>query len=141
MSPYFTAGFGFGKGSEEQMWTNVFYSDPQDLTSALTFMDGASVKATGGYSTFSWGLGAGFDYYVADNLYLGLEMNLNTVTVNNDPTNVTVDTATPWRCFTKYSWKLICDPALPAAQSSASVIMVRTLSFVIGARCRPSPQA
>lgn len=86
MSPYFAANVGFGKGSEEQTWTNVFYSNPIDPTSALTFMDGASVKASGGYSTFSWGLGAGFDYYVSDNLYLGLELNLTSTTKTNDDT-------------------------------------------------------
>ena len=86
MSPYFTANIGFGKGSEEQTWTNVFYSNPGDPSSALTYIDGFSVTANGGYSTFSWGLGAGFDYYVADNLYLGLELNLTSTAKTEDNT-------------------------------------------------------
>ena len=86
MSPYFTANLGFGKGSEEQTWTNVLNVNPTDPTSALTYTEGASVNASGGYSTFSWGVGAGFDYYVADNLYLGLELNLTSTTKTNDDT-------------------------------------------------------
>ncbi|MEY4791836.1 MAG: hypothetical protein RIT34_643 [Bacteroidota bacterium] len=93
MSPYFTANVGFGKGSETQTWTNVFYSNPVDPTSDLAYMNGFSVAASGGYSTFSWGLGAGFDYYVADNLYLGLELNLTSTSVTND--DVVKDITTP----------------------------------------------
>jgi opacity protein-like surface antigen len=86
ISPYFTANVGFGKGSEEQTWTNVFYSNPLDLTSDLVYTNGLSVAASGGYGTFSWGVGAGFDYYVADNLYLGLELNLTSTTKTNENT-------------------------------------------------------
>lgn len=82
MSPYFTANIGFGKGSEEQTWTNVFYDSNGDLS----YAQGMNVAASGGYSTFSWGLGAGFDYYVADNLYLGLELNLTSTAVTDDNT-------------------------------------------------------
>jgi len=96
MSPYFTGHIGFGKGSEEQTWTDVFYSNPADPTSALGYAEGFSVSATGGYSTFSWGVGAGFDYYVADNLYLGLELNLTSRAVTNDDVvkNVTTPAST-----------------------------------------------
>lgn len=80
MSPYFTANIGFGSGSEEQTWTNVFFDSNGDLG----YAQGMSVAASGGYSTFSWGLGAGFDYYVADNLYLGLELNLTSTSVTNN---------------------------------------------------------
>lgn len=82
MSPYFTANVGFGKGSEEQTWTNVFY----DASGDLAYAQGMSVAASGGYGTFSWGLGAGFDYYVADNLYLGLELNLTSTTKTTENT-------------------------------------------------------
>lgn len=82
MSPYFTGNIGFGAGSEEQAWTNVFY----DATGDLAFTQGMNVAASGGYSTFSWGLGAGFDYYVADNLYLGLELNLTSTMMTEDNT-------------------------------------------------------
>lgn len=82
MSPYFSAGLNLGSGSYEETWAN---SDGTAYSAVIT-----DASITGGYSSMGFGIGAGFDYYVADNLYLGLEMNLNTVTVNNDPTNVTV---------------------------------------------------
>ena len=55
MSPYFTANIGFGSGSEKQTWTDVFYSNPVDPTSSLTYSQGFSVTATGGYKTIGWG--------------------------------------------------------------------------------------
>ncbi len=82
MSPYFSAGINFGKGSYTETWAN---SDGSDYSAVIT-----DAKIEGGYGTFGWGLGAGFDYYVADNLYLGLEMNLTSTTVNNEATTVTV---------------------------------------------------
>ena len=93
MSPYFTANIGFGSGSEKQTWTDVFYSNPGDPTSELGYMQGFSVAASGGYKTFGWGLGAGFDYYVADNLYLGLELNLTSTKISHDDT--VTDATTP----------------------------------------------
>ena len=97
MSPYITGNIGFGRGSEEQTWTNVFYSDLMDPTSDLTYMNGASVSATGGYKTFNWGVGAGFDYYVAENLYLGLELNVTSTAKTNEDivTNVTLPSPYP----------------------------------------------
>ena len=89
MSPYFTGNIGFGKGSEEQTWNNVFYG----AAGELTYTEGISVAASGGYGTFSWGLGAGFDYYVADNLYLGLELNLTSTSVTNE--NVVTEITSP----------------------------------------------
>lgn len=82
MSPFFSAGINFGKGSYEENWKN---SDGAAYSAVIT-----DAQITGGYSSFGWGLGAGFDYYVADNLYLGLELNLTSTSVNNDATNVTV---------------------------------------------------
>jgi opacity protein-like surface antigen len=93
LSPYFAGHIGFGQGSEEQTWTDVFYSNPADPTSVLGYAEGFSVSATGGYSTFSWGLGAGFDYYVADNIYLGLELNLTSMTRTTD--DLVKDVTTP----------------------------------------------
>jgi opacity protein-like surface antigen len=76
MSPYFSAMFGFGNGKEAQNWTNVFYETPGNPASELVYIEGFTVSANGSYTTNMWGLGAGFDYYVADNIYLGLELNL-----------------------------------------------------------------
>jgi opacity protein-like surface antigen len=82
MSPYFTAGISFGSGSYEETWKN---SDGDAYSAVIT-----DASITGGYSSFGWNVGAGFDYYVADNLYLGLELNLTSTNYNYDPTNVTV---------------------------------------------------
>ena len=92
MSPYFAGTIGFGKGSEKQTWTNVFYSDPNDPSSPLAYANGFSANASGGFSTFSWGLGAGFDYYVVENLYVGMEFNLTSTKVSEDNTESTVTT-------------------------------------------------
>ncbi|MDP4637603.1 MAG: outer membrane beta-barrel protein [Crocinitomicaceae bacterium] len=92
MSPYFTANIGFGNGSEKQTWTDVFYSDPQDPSTDLAYANGFSATASGGFKSLGFGIGAGFDYYVADNLYLGLEMNLTTtkVTYNDASFDATI---------------------------------------------------
>ena len=82
MSPYFSAGINIGAGSSEETWAN---SDGDAYSAAIT-----DASITGGFSSFGWGLGAGFDYYVADNLYMGLELNLTSTSINNDPTNITV---------------------------------------------------
>lgn len=84
MSPFFSAGINFGKGSEEQNWVN---SDGSTYSAAVT-----KANVQGGYSSFGWGLGAGFDYYVADNLYLGLELNLTSTSVKYSATTGTIET-------------------------------------------------
>ncbi|HBW85508.1 MAG TPA: hypothetical protein DEF82_01815, partial [Crocinitomicaceae bacterium] len=68
MSPYFFGGLNFGTGSYKETWDN---SDGTDYVSGLT----GEIKA--GISSFGLGLGAGFDYYIAENIYMGLEMGLN----------------------------------------------------------------
>jgi len=82
MSPFFSAGINIGSGSYTETWAN---SDGSAYSAVIT-----DAKIEGGYSSFGFGVGAGFDYYVADNLYLGLEMNLTTTKVSNDATTVTV---------------------------------------------------
>jgi hypothetical protein len=82
MSPFFSAGINIGSGSYTETWAN---SDGEAYSAVIT-----DAKIEGGYGTFGWGIGAGFDYYVADNLYLGLELNLTSTSVNNDATTVTV---------------------------------------------------
>ena len=82
MSPYFSAGISIGAGSYEESWAN---SDGEAYSAAIT-----DASITGGFSSFGWGLGAGFDYYVADNLYMGLELNLTSTSINNDATHVMV---------------------------------------------------
>ncbi|MDG1189604.1 MAG: OmpW family outer membrane protein [Flavobacteriales bacterium] len=65
LSPYFSAGFSLGSDSYTEQWDN---SDGTDYSSGTT----AEVKTSA--STFGLGIGAGVDYYVASNIYLGLEM-------------------------------------------------------------------
>lgn len=84
MSPFFSGGIGFGKGSYEENWANY------DGTSYSAVVTSASI--VGGYSTFGWNLGAGFDYYVAENIYVGLEMSLSGSKVTNNDGVVTVTT-------------------------------------------------
>ena len=68
LSPFFSAGVSFGGMSMTEDWSN---SDGVDYMADMT----ASVKSSG--STFGLGIGAGVDYYVFDNLYIGLEMGLS----------------------------------------------------------------
>ena len=87
MSPYFFGGILFGKGSYEENWASA----SQDPASGDYAYD-ATIKTAGitaGSSSFGWTLGAGLDYYVAENLYLGLEMGLQSASVKY--TDVTTD--------------------------------------------------
>tara|TARA_B110000483_G_C18029231_1_gene478056 strand:- start:126 stop:806 length:681 start_codon:yes stop_codon:yes gene_type:complete len=68
LSPYFSAGLTFGGMSMTEDWNN---SDGVDYMTDMT----ASVESSS--STFGLGVGAGFDYYVFDNIYIGMEMGLN----------------------------------------------------------------
>ncbi|MEJ6588839.1 MAG: OmpW family outer membrane protein [Crocinitomicaceae bacterium] len=65
LSPYFSAGFNIGGSSYAETWAN---SDGTDYVMDNT----AEVKTS--QSNLGVGLGAGVDYYVANNIYLGLEM-------------------------------------------------------------------
>ena len=68
LSPYFSAGLVFGGASMTEDWSN---SDGVDYMADMT----ASVESSG--STFGLGLGAGVDYYIFDNIYIGMEMGLS----------------------------------------------------------------
>ncbi len=69
MSPYFTAGVSFGKGSYNETWTNFDGSG-----TAPAYSNGLTAEVNGAYSTFGYNLGAGLDYYVVENIYIGLEL-------------------------------------------------------------------
>ena len=81
MSPYFALGVNLGGGSYDEKWTN---------SDGTSYVNGLNATVAGGYSTFGVSLGAGFDYYIAENLYLGLEMNLSRSNVSYDAGVVTV---------------------------------------------------
>ena len=86
MSPYFFGGVLFGKGSYEETWATAGVDQNGDYTYDATIK---SAGITAGSSSFGWTLGAGLDYYVAENLYLGLEMGLQAASVKY--TDVTTD--------------------------------------------------
>tara|TARA_B110000285_G_scaffold61566_2_gene70848 strand:+ start:28804 stop:29490 length:687 start_codon:yes stop_codon:yes gene_type:complete len=65
LSPYFSAGLSFGGTSMNGEGVNT------DGTDYVLDMSGSSNSSS---STLGIGLGAGIDYYVADNIYLGVEM-------------------------------------------------------------------
>jgi len=65
MSPYFMAGFSYGMGSMTTNWENY---DGTDYLADYV----AEVKSS--TSSLGFGIGAGMDYYLADNIYMGLEL-------------------------------------------------------------------
>lgn len=68
MSPYFMLGINFGGGSETGTTEN---SDSE------TYVAGLSAEQKGGFSMFGVQVGAGMDYYVAENIYVGLELGIS----------------------------------------------------------------
>ena len=69
LSPYFGAGIQFGSDSYTEEWDNGARVD-QDYSYV---MDNTAEVNTSS-STFGFVIGAGVDYYIVDNIYLGLEM-------------------------------------------------------------------
>ena len=65
LSPYFSAGLSFG---------GMSYNGEAMNSDGADYMDGVSGSTNSSSSTLGIGLGAGMDYYVADNIYLGVEM-------------------------------------------------------------------
>ncbi len=86
LSPFVSAHVAMGAGSQTQIWTDAISPDPE--TTPFSYLEGTRGEITGGYRSFGFGIGAGFDYYIADHLYLGLEMNLTRMTKNNSETTV-----------------------------------------------------
>ena len=82
MSPYFMLGVNFGGGSSTATATN---------TDGLIYSSGTNTEKTGGFSMFGVQLGAGMDYYVAENIYVGLELGLS---YNNYSYDATIKTGT-----------------------------------------------
>ncbi len=70
LSPYFSAGLMFGGFSNNSDGTDVIGG---------SYSKGTSFENRTSNSMFGLGVGAGFDYYVTKNIYLGLELGLNWV--------------------------------------------------------------
>ncbi len=82
LSPYFSAGLMFGGMSDKIVGTDVDeVSDPID--DAL-YEAGSSHENNTSSSMFGLGLSAGMDYYVFDNIYLGLELGFNWVSYTDN---------------------------------------------------------
>lgn len=84
MSPYFALGLNFGGGSYNESWAN---------SDGSSYVDGLSAEVAAKYSMFGVGLGAGMDFYVFENVYLGVELGLNYGSYNYS--DATVDVTTP----------------------------------------------
>jgi outer membrane protein W len=68
LSPYFSAGLMFGGGSNKSTGTDVKFGG---------YSKGDSFENKSKNSMLGLGVGAGFDYYVLKNIYLGLELGYN----------------------------------------------------------------
>ena len=88
LSPFFSAGVSFGGMTMTEDWSN---SDGVDYMADMT----AAVESSG--STFGLGIGAGVDYYVFDNIYIGLEMGLGweSYTDGGGSTSITIQVEQP----------------------------------------------
>jgi opacity protein-like surface antigen len=68
MSPYFALGINFGGGSQKSTLTE---------SDGTSYVQGLTGTGEGKMSMFGVGLGAGMDFYVVENIYLGVELGLN----------------------------------------------------------------
>jgi opacity protein-like surface antigen len=87
MSPYFMAGINFGGMSEKTIGADVDTSDD--------YLKGDGYTDKSSSSMFGIGLGAGMDYYIADNLYLGLELGWNWTKMTDRGSSFEVTGANP----------------------------------------------
>jgi outer membrane protein W len=81
LSPYFMAGINFGGMSMSTKGTNV--DEIIDPINDAIFEDGSTHEMKTSSSMFGIGLGAGMDYYVFDNVYLGLELGWGWSRIND----------------------------------------------------------
>ena len=91
LSPYFSAGVMFGGMSNSIVGTDVDeIFDPLD--DAL-YESGSSHESSGSASMFGLGLGAGMDYYVFDNVYLGVELGFSWMSMTDKGGSISSTTA------------------------------------------------
>ena len=69
LSPYFSLGFELGSQSYSEEWSNGL----RDGDDYQYVMDQTAEVSTSS-SSFGIGVGAGMDYYIAENIYLGVEL-------------------------------------------------------------------
>lgn len=89
LSPYFMLGINFGAGSSTTTNTDVVSNG----AGGYTYAAGVSSEVVAKRSSFGVGAGAGVDFYVIENLYLGVELglNYNTVTVQDAKVTTTIN--------------------------------------------------
>jgi len=85
MSPYFAAGLMFGGGSGKATWTNA-------NAAGTGYQADFSRTREAGFSSFGFGLGAGTDFYIFENVYLGLELGFSMMNMNENDVVVTTST-------------------------------------------------
>ena len=73
LSPYFSAGVMFGGSSAGLSSTDVDDVDP----TLASYMAGMTTAGDQSNNMIGFGIGAGMDYYVWNNVYVGLEIGLN----------------------------------------------------------------
>ena len=85
LSPYFGAGIQFGSNSYTEEWNNG-----ARLGDDYSYVMDQTAEVNTSTSTFGFVIGAGIDYYIVNNIYLGLEMGFGfgTATDNGGTQNV-----------------------------------------------------
>lgn len=86
MSPYFALGINFGGGKSTATTEN---------SDGTAYVNTLNTETTGKFSMFGVGLGAGMDFYVYENLYLGVELGLSFSSYNYADQEKTVTVGSP----------------------------------------------
>jgi len=83
LSPYFMLGINFGGGSYSETWTE---------SDGTSYQQGLSAQVDTDMSMFGVGVGAGMDFYLVENLYVGLELGLSFNSINMSDVTTTIST-------------------------------------------------
>jgi outer membrane protein W len=83
LSPYVALDLMYGMGSYNESWSNADGNDPFDQTDGGSYVDGLSAEVNTKNSGIGFGLSAGFDYYFAQNVFIGAELGLMYNSVND----------------------------------------------------------
>lgn len=91
LSPYFGLTVGLTFGRDKEVWKD--YNDTLGIpgTGFYDFQTNAEIKAP--FFAFQTGAVAGLDFYLIENLYMGVEMNWNFVARNNNATELSYSDA------------------------------------------------
>lgn len=89
LSPYFGAVVGLNAGRNKETWKDY---NVDSLEGYYEFQTKADITAP--FLSFNFGAVAGVDFYLVENLYLGLEMNWGMTVRNNRPTEFSFSSLT-----------------------------------------------